>query len=73
MKPAGNQTVIALVLIGLGTLFLLNGFSGINIGNWWVLFLAIPLVGAAGRVGRDLRAHGHLTGAGFGALMAVLW
>lgn len=45
MENPGTRTVTAIILIGLGIVFLLNQAGTLTLsGNWWAFFIAIPAV-----------------------------
>lgn len=41
-----GQLWFAVVLIGLGVIFLVQNYTGAELGNWWALFILIPATGA---------------------------
>jgi multidrug transporter EmrE-like cation transporter len=57
------------VLIVIGIVFLLQNISGINLGNWWALFILIPALGSLATAWRIYRTHGRLTSAARGPLV----
>ena len=79
LPPAEQPTnrngawVGAVVLIGLGVIFLLQNFGLFHIGNWWALFILIPAIGAFDRGWRLYRDAGNqLTAAARGSLLTGL-
>jgi hypothetical protein len=40
--PRSGQLWFAATLILLGAIFLLRDYAGVEIGNWWALFILIP-------------------------------
>ena len=61
-----------LILIGIGSYFLLTNFTDLRLDNWWALFILIPALGSLGKAASDWRSHGRLTGEGRGALIGGL-
>ena len=57
------------VLIVIGVVFLLQNISGLNLGNWWALFILIPAVGSLATAWRLYQTHGRLTSAVRGPLI----
>lgn len=41
-----SQILFAVALILVGAIFLLRNYAGLEIGNWWALFILIPAGGA---------------------------
>jgi len=41
-----GQLWFAVVLIGLGVIFLVQNYTGVELGNWWALFILIPASGS---------------------------
>lgn len=62
-----------LILIGLGTIFLLSQITGWYIQNWWALFIFIPAIFQLNDAWKGYRANGRLThdtrGSLFGGLL----
>ncbi|WP_420630573.1 LiaF transmembrane domain-containing protein [Candidatus Leptofilum sp.] len=56
----GNITG-GLILIGIGTIFLLSQFTGWYIQNWWALFIFIPAILKLNEVWQRYQADGRLT------------
>jgi hypothetical protein len=50
----------ALILIGLGVIFLLQQMGRFDLRNWWALFILIPAFGAFGSALRIYRSTGRL-------------
>ena len=56
------------VLIALGVIFLIQNYAGVQINNWWALFILIPVFFtvergyASLRAGRNAEALGQLMG-----------
>ncbi|MFN8596336.1 MAG: hypothetical protein U0559_09170 [Anaerolineae bacterium] len=66
----------AIVLIGLGVIFLLQNFNVLNIGNWWALFILLGTAGAWGSAWRIYQNNGQritpaVTGAFIGGLFPL--
>ncbi len=62
MDQAGTRVTTALVLIGLGIVFLLNQAGILELGgNWWALFIAIPAVGMLYNAYRTYTRDGRMT------------
>ncbi|RMG98833.1 MAG: hypothetical protein D6706_06510 [Chloroflexi bacterium] len=64
--PRGNvcwrsDWTAGVVLIGLGSLFLLQRLTGFHLHNWWALFLLFPAVGSVGKAWEIYQQHGHWT------------
>ena len=57
------------VLIVIGIVFLLQNISGIDLGNWWALFILIPALGSLATAWRIYQIHGRLTSAARGPLV----
>jgi len=47
-------------LIIIGVLMLLSNFTGLNMGNWWALFILIPVFGSFGSAWRLYQVHGTM-------------
>lgn len=58
-RHKGNTTG-GLVLIGIGTIFLLSQLTGWYIQNWWALFIFIPAVFKLNEVWQNYQANGRL-------------
>ncbi len=63
----------ALILIGLGVIFLLQQMGRFDLTNWWALFILIPVVGAFGAALRITRAAGRPTYAAWRAFYGGLF
>ena len=66
----------AVVLIGLGVVFLLQNFGLFRIGNWWALFILLGTAGAWGSAWRIYQNNGRrvtpaVTGAFIGGLFPL--
>lgn len=66
----------AVVLIGLGVIFLLQNFGVFYIGNWWALFILLGTAGAWGSAWRIYQGNGRrvtpaVTGAFIGGLFPL--
>ena len=66
----------AVVLIGLGVVFLLQNFGLFRIGNWWALFILLGTAGAWGSAWRIYQTNGRrvtpaVTGAFIGGLFPL--
>jgi hypothetical protein len=78
-QPTTNRNgawVGAVVLIGLGVIFLLQNFGLFHIGNWWALFILLGTAGAWGSAWRIYQNNGHrvtpaVTGAFIGGLFPL--
>lgn len=64
----GNTTG-GLILIGIGTLFLLSQVTGFHLDNWWALFILIPAMCKLNEARQSYRANGRLTEETRGALI----
>jgi hypothetical protein len=66
------------ILLALGIILLWQNVTGIDLGNWWALFILIPAVGALGRAWqRTQEASGRLTAEArtalfFGVIMVLV-
>ncbi len=54
-----GQLWFAVVLIGLGVIFLVQNYTGAELGNWWALFILIPASGALAAAWSAWRAGMH--------------
>lgn len=79
-QPADQRNtgawVGAIVLIGLGVIFLLQNFGVFQIGNWWALFILLGTAGAWGSAWRIYQNNGRritpaVTGAFIGGLFPL--
>ena len=66
-RHKGNTTG-GLILIGIGTFFLLSQLTGFHIHNWWALFILIPAMMKLNEAWQSYRADGRLNDATRGAL-----
>lgn len=55
----GGQLWFAVVLIALGVIFLVQNYTGMQLGNWWALFILIPASGALAAAWGAWRAGMH--------------
>ena len=55
----GGQLPFAVVLIALGVIFLVQNYTGLELGNWWALFILIPASGALAAAWAAWRAEMH--------------
>lgn len=55
----GGQLWFAVVLIALGVIFLVQNYTGMQLGNWWALFILIPATGALAAAWAAWRAGMH--------------
>jgi len=55
----GGQLWFAVVLIALGVIFLVQNYTGVELGNWWALFILIPASGALAAAWAAWRAGMH--------------
>lgn len=62
-----------LVLIGIGTIFLLGNFTNIYINNWWALFILIPAFGNLCGAWMNLQRNGRFTHRGRKSLIGGLF
>jgi hypothetical protein len=77
-SPAGRGRTFgsirgALILIGLGIIFLLQQIGGFHLRNWWALFILIPVVGAFESAARIARSAGRLNYAAWSAFYGGLF
>lgn len=61
-----------LILIGIGTIFLISQITGWYIQNWWALFIFIPAIFQLNDAWKEYRANGRLTHNGRGSLFGGL-
>ena len=59
-RSSGN-VMGALILIGLGVIFLLQRVGNFSLDNWWALFILIPAFGAFASAYRIWRSSGRLS------------
>ena len=58
------------VLIALGIIFFLQNTAGIELNNWWALFILIPALGSFGAAWRAYEKDGRrITGTAIGPFM----
>jgi hypothetical protein len=57
------------VLIVIGVFMLLRNVTGMDMGNWWALFILIPAIGSLATAWRLYQVHGHITEAVRGPLV----
>ena len=60
-RHSGNITG-GLILIGLGTFFLLGQFTNFHLQNWWALFILIPAFHNLNEAWHGYQANGRLRG-----------
>ena len=78
-QPTPNRSgawIGAVVLIGLGVVFLLQNFGLLRTGNWWALFILLGTAGAWASAWRiyqtnGRRVNGAVTGAFIGGLFPL--
>jgi hypothetical protein len=68
----GGAWAGAVVLIVVGTIFLLRNVGFPLPDNWWALFLAIPAIGSLAAAWRSYRRAGEVNGAVAGSLFAAV-
>ncbi|MDX2005317.1 MAG: hypothetical protein SFU83_08580 [Meiothermus sp.] len=56
-----NNWIAGLVLIGLGLVFLVQNITGVQLGNWWALFILMPAVWAFWNAWEIYQKEGKLT------------
>lgn len=69
VKRHSRNATGGLILIGIGTIFLLSQITGFHLHNWWALFIMIPAVCNLNEAWQGYRADGRLTHSTRGALM----
>jgi len=67
-RHKGNTTG-GLILIGIGTIFLLNQLTGFHFDNWWAIFILIPAVVKLNEAWQSYREDGRLHAGTRGALI----
>lgn len=67
-RHKGNTTG-GLILIGIGTIFLLSQLTGFYIHNWWALFIFIPAIAKLNEAWQSYRENGRLTASARGAFI----
>jgi hypothetical protein len=78
-RPANTRSgawIPAVVLIGLGIIFLLQNFGLMRFGNWWAFFILLGTAGAWGSAWRIYQNNGQritpaVTGAFIGGLFPL--
>ena len=58
-ESRSGQLWFAVALILVGSIFLLRNYSGLEIGNWWALFILIPAAGSLARAWNGWRSGMH--------------
>ena len=72
-KRDNSGWIIGVVLIALGSIFLLSNFlPGVNLTNWWAVFILIPALYNLNQAMRSYRRNGRLTRGGRSALVGGL-
>lgn len=71
-RPSGNITG-GLILIGLGTFFLLSQFTNFHLQNWWALFILIPAFHNLNEAWQGYQANGRLRANARQSLMGGLF
>lgn len=61
MQCSSNITG-GLILIGIGSFFLLSQLTGFHLHNWWALFILIPAFHNLNEARQGYRANGRLQG-----------
>lgn len=69
VRRHNGNTTGGLILIGIGTLFLLSQLTGFYIHNWWALFILIPAMCKLNEAWQGYRANGRLDEGTRGALI----
>ncbi len=54
----GGAWISGVILIGIGILFLLQNMYGLQIHNWWALFILLPAVGSLAGAWRIFQNNG---------------
>ena len=70
-RQSGSLTG-GLILIGIGTIFLLSQLTGWYIQNWWALFIFIPAVLKLNEVWQSYQANGRFNAETRGSLIGAL-
>ena len=70
-RQSGSLTG-GLILIGIGTVFLLSQLTGWYIQNWWALFIFIPAVLKLNEVWQSYQANGRFNAETRGSLIGAL-
>lgn len=58
-QHCGNTT-FGLILVGIGTFFLLSQFTNFHLHNWWALFILIPAFHNLNEAWQSYQANGRL-------------
>lgn len=69
VKRHSGNTTGGLILIGIGTIFLLSQITGFHLHNWWALFILIPAVCKLNEAWQGYRADGRFTHSTRGAFI----
>ncbi|MAU01306.1 MAG: hypothetical protein CL608_29545 [Anaerolineaceae bacterium] len=69
VKRHSGNTTGGLILIGIGTIFLLSQLTGFHLHNWWALFILIPALCKLNEAWQGYRADGRITHSTRGALI----
>lgn len=62
-----------LILIGIGTFFLLSQFTNLHLHNWWALFILFPAFANFSDAWQGYQANGRLTNNGRRSLIGGLF
>lgn len=68
-RGPGRSWIPGVVLIGIGSVFLLNNFTNFHLDNWWALFILIPAFGSLGNFMRAYRKDDRLSDEARGSLI----
>ena len=60
VRRHNGNTTAGLILIGIGTFFLLSHFTNFHLHNWWALFILIPALHNLNEAWQGYRADGRL-------------
>ena len=69
VKRYSGNTTGGLILIGIGTIFLLSQVTGFYLHNWWALFILIPALCKLNEAWQGYRTDGRITHSTRGALI----
>jgi hypothetical protein len=69
VKRHSGNTTGGLILIGIGTIFLLSQLTGFHLHNWWALFILIPALCKLNGAWQSYQGNGRLTEGARGALI----
>lgn len=69
---AASSWIAGLVLIGIGSIFLLTNLTGFELDNWWALFILIPAFVTLGNAIRAYRSEGRFGEESRGSLIGSL-